>query len=282
MDRFVSYSDNHCQWGIERDTGIVSGTRLLGGRFASLKALIAADGLTPALDEARALDPDRRLDGIHRLPVIPDPGQIFCAGLNYADHAAETGNPVPKAPRIFARTAPSLAAADAPLIRPRVSTQFDFEGEIAVVIGKSGRHIPEDRALDHVAGYACFMDGSLRDWQKWTTTLGKNFEQTGAFGPALVAARDVPDWTALTLVTRVNGVETQRVDTAIMIYTIPRLIAFLSQMITLSPGDVIVTGTPKGIGSRRVPPLWLRPGDVVEVEVTGLGILRNHVVDEGA
>jgi 2-keto-4-pentenoate hydratase/2-oxohepta-3-ene-1,7-dioic acid hydratase in catechol pathway len=164
--------------------------------------------------------------------------------------------------------------------RPRVSTQFDYEGELAVIIGRPGRHICADRALDYVAGYSCFVDGSVRDYQKFSVTAGKNFPATGPLGPWLVTTDEIPDPGRLTLRTRLNGVEMQRASTAGMIHSVSEIIAFCSEFTALSAGDVIATGTPEGVGHRRSPPLWMKAGDVVEVEISSIGALRARVVDE--
>jgi 2-keto-4-pentenoate hydratase/2-oxohepta-3-ene-1,7-dioic acid hydratase in catechol pathway len=264
-------------WAVLGPDGAVSGARLLSGRVPGLRALLEAGLMPAARDEAAGLAPDLDPAGLALAPTIPDPAHVFCAGLNYADHAAETGQAAPEAPRIFLRANSSLIGHGAAVLRPACSNDLDFEGELAVVIGTRAHRISEDAAMAHVAGYTCFMDGSVRDWQKASVTTGKNFVATGAMGPGLVPADAVPDWRALSLVTRVNGAEVQRVTLDRMIHTIPVLIAFLSQMTPLLPGDVIVTGTPEGIGCRRTPPLWLCPGDVVEVEVSGVGLLRNPV-----
>lgn len=265
-------------WGALIEGGFVGGRRLLDGRFGALRQVVAAGMSEAALDEAAGCAPES-IDELTYLPVIPDPAHILCCGINYADHAVETGRESGSAPRIFLRAASSMVGHMAPLLRPGVSTEFDFEGELAVIIGRAGKDIPEDQAMAHVAGYTCFMDGSVRDWQRNTTTLGKNFDGTGALGPGMVPARAVPDWRDLDLVTRVNGQQVQRTGTDRMIHTIPATISYLSRMCRLEPGDVIATGTPDGIGARREPPLWLRPGDLVEVEVSGVGLLANRVVD---
>jgi 2-keto-4-pentenoate hydratase/2-oxohepta-3-ene-1,7-dioic acid hydratase in catechol pathway len=277
---FVSYRQDGPAWGALRDGHIVPGRSLLGGRYADLKSVLADGFLRRAFDEAEAQGATLPLSAVTLLPPIPDPAHVFCAGLNYAAHAAETGAAAPEAPRMFLRATSSLVAAGAPVIRPRVSERLDFEGELAVVIGRRGRHIAEADAYDYVAGYSCFMDGSIRDWQEHSVTTGKNFIGTGAFGPALVPAFAVPDVERLTLTTRLNGEEVQRTTTDLMVHTIPRLIAYLSAMTLLMPGDVIVTGTPEGVGNRRTPKLWMRPGDRVEVEISGVGLLSNPIVQE--
>lgn len=217
------------------------------------------------------------------LPVLPHPGKILCVGLNYRDHSAESGFQQPAYPTLFARFASSLVGHDAAILRPRQSEQLDYEGEIAAVIGRGGRHIGRAAALDHVAGYALFNDASIRDYQtkspQWT--VGKNFDGTGAFGPEFVTADELPPGAAgLRLRTRLNGTVVQDASTDDMVFGVADLVAILSEAMTLEPGDVIVTGTPAGVGLARKPPLWMRPGDVVEVEAEGIGLLRNPIAAE--
>lgn len=230
---------------------------------------------------ARATTRPEALADVTLLPPIADPGKIICIGLNYRAHVAEAGRALPEQPSLFVRFTDTLVAQGAPLLCPKVSDNFDFEGELAVVIGKGGRHIGEDQAMEHVAGYACFNDGSVRDWQKHSVSAGKNFPQTAGFGPWLVTRDEIPDPAALTLTTRLNGEVVQHAGTDMLIFPIPRLIAYVSAFTALSPGDVIATGTPEGVGLGRTPPLWMKPGDVVEVEISGIGTLRNPVVAEG-
>jgi 2-keto-4-pentenoate hydratase/2-oxohepta-3-ene-1,7-dioic acid hydratase in catechol pathway len=187
---------------------------------------------------------------------------------------------LPKQPSMFIRFADTLVGHGGELIRPKVSDNFDFEGELALVIGKGGRHIAAERALEHVAGYTCFVDGSVRDYQKFSVTSGKNFPGTGPLGPWLVTADEIPDPSRLTLMTRLNGREVQRSPTDLLIYAIPQIIAFCSDFTALSPGDIISTGTPEGVGHSRKPPLWMKAGDTLEVEITDIGVLRADVVDE--
>lgn len=251
-----------------------------------LTALIAAgpDALSVAqrkLAEGEAVD----LDDVTVLPPIPNPSKIICVGLNYADHTAESGfAKQPDYPTLFGRFASSLIGHKAPLIRPRVSEQLDYEGEIVAVVGRGGRHIPKAWALDHVMGYALFNEGSVRDYQfkapQWT--VGKNFDGTGAFGPFLVTADELPlGCKGLRLLTRLNGAVVQDASTDDMVFDVATLVATISEAITLQPGDLIVTGTPSGVGMARKPPLFMKPGDVCEVEVEGLGVLVNPVEDEG-
>jgi 2-keto-4-pentenoate hydratase/2-oxohepta-3-ene-1,7-dioic acid hydratase in catechol pathway len=258
------------------------GVVTLNGRIGqpTLRDALAADSIGEIRKLLDSEKPDRKLADIGFLPVIPRPEKILCAGINYRAHAAEAGRELPAAPSLFARFADTLVGHDSEMIRPRVSEKFDFEGELAVIIGKSGRHIKPERAFDHVAGYSCFVDGSVRDYQKFSVTAGKNFPATGPLGPWIVTTNEIPDPARLTLTTRLNGVEMQRSSTGLLIHSIPALIAFCSDFTTLSAGDVIATGTPEGVGHRRSPPVWMKAGDVLEVEITGIGTLRTHVVDE--
>ena len=231
-------------------------------------------------EAAQTAKPDHKLDDIKFLPLIPRPNKILCAGVNYRAHAAEVGRELPKQPSMFIRFADTLVGHGGEMIRPTVSDNFDFEGELALVIGKGGRHIKPEQALDHVAGYTCFVDGSVRDYQKFSVTSGKNFPGTGPLGPWLVTTDEIPDPSRLTLTTRLNGKEVQHATTDQLIYSIPQIIAFCSDFTALSPGDVIATGTPEGVGHGRKPPLWMKRGDVLEVEISGIGILRTQIVDE--
>jgi 2-keto-4-pentenoate hydratase/2-oxohepta-3-ene-1,7-dioic acid hydratase in catechol pathway len=207
--------------------------------------------------------------------------KILCVGVNYRPHIEEMGRDIPDYPVVFTRFASSLVGPGEPVIRPLASEQFDFEGELAIVIGKPARHVSRGDALDYVAGYCCFLDGSVRDWQRHTGqfTAGKNFDRSGAIGP-MVPAADVPDHTALELTTRVNGEVMQRGRVGDLVFDIPQLIEYCSTFTELRPGDVIATGTPGGVGAARTPPVWLRDGDLVEVEISGIGVLRNPVRDE--
>ena len=216
------------------------------------------------------------------LPVIPNPDKIICVGLNYRRHAQEANLPVPDRPSLFVRFPGSQVGHRQNIVRPFLSDQFDFEGELAVVIGRRGRHVTEQDAFRYVAGYACFGEHSVRDWQVHSrqATPGKNFHASGSFGPWLVTADDVGDPAALMLTTRLNGAVMQHESTADMVFTVPQLIAYVSSFAELLPGDVIATGTPAGVGLNRKPPVYLKHGDLVEIEITGLGVLENRVVDE--
>jgi 2-keto-4-pentenoate hydratase/2-oxohepta-3-ene-1,7-dioic acid hydratase in catechol pathway len=245
-----------------------------------LRSALAAGAMSAMQAAAKSAKPGFALSAIRFLPVIPNPGKILCAGINYRSHAAETGRELPKQPSMFIRFTDTLVGHGGELIRPNVSDNFDFEGELAVIIGKPARHITAEQALDHVAGYTCFVDGSVRDYQKFSVTSGKNFPGTGPLGPWLVTPDEIPDPSKLTLTTRLNGNQVQHSPTDLLIYSIPQIIAFCSDFTQLSPGDVIATGTPEGVGHSRKPPLWMKAGDTLEVEITGIGTLRAHVVDE--
>lgn len=223
------------------------------------------------------------LDEVQVLPPLATPQKIICIGLNYADHSAETGFEPPAYPTIFSRFASSLIGHGDAIIRPGVSTMLDYEGEIVVVIGKTGRNIARAAALDHVFGYSLFNDASLRDYQTRTPqwTIGKNFDGTGAFGPYIVTADELPAGAkGLRLQTLLNGEVVQDGNTNDLIFDVATLVSLLSEVMTLSPGDIIVTGTPAGVGVARKPPLWMKPGDVCEVRADGLGVLRNPIMDE--
>ena len=274
--------DGEPSFGVVSGDGVITMNNRLGGRASSLRGALAT-GLLAAMREAAAnAKPDHKLSDIQFLPVIPDPELITCAGVNYRAHAAETGRELPKQPSMFIRRTNTLVGHAGELIRPLLSTQFDFEGELTVVIGRGGRHIKQENALHHVAGYTILVDGSVRDYQKFSVTSGKNFPGTGPLGPWLVTTDEIPDPSKLTLTTRLNGKEMQHSGTDMLIYSIPQIIAFVSDFTPLSPGDVIATGTPEGVGHRRNPPIYMKAGDVLEVEITGIGTLRNRVVDEKA
>ena len=286
--RFIAYRDAE-----ERGIGVITGDggyRGVGESDATypgtLEALIAAgpDSLAAAYDRlsrAPVLDES----AITFLPPLSNPPKILCVGLNYADHSAESGFKQPDYPTLFGRFASSLVAHKAPIIRPRISHQLDYEGEIVAIIGKRGRHVAKADALSHVAGYSLFNEASVRDYQfkapQWT--VGKNFDGTSAFGPAFVTADELPPGVrGLRLRTRLNGETVQDASTDDMVFDVATLISIISEAITLEAGDLLVTGTPAGVGLARKPPLWMKPGDVCEVEVEGLGTLSNPIEDEPA
>jgi 2-keto-4-pentenoate hydratase/2-oxohepta-3-ene-1,7-dioic acid hydratase in catechol pathway len=236
------------------------------------------------LGEARASAPLYPTEYVTWLPVIPNPGKIFCVGLNYETHRKETGRAAVEHPTIFARFPNTQTGHLTNILRPRVSTQLDFEGELAVIIGKPGRYISRETAFDHIAGFSCYNDGSIRDWQHHTHqfTPGKNFPATGSFGPWMVTTDEFTELSSRQIATRLNGQTVQRARLGEMIFDIPALISYCSSFNPLAAGDVIVTGTPGGVGVKRIPPLWMKPGDVVEVEIEGIGVLRNGIADEVA
>jgi len=246
----------------------------------SLRDALAAGAIGDMRAAAASARPDRKLSEITFLPVIPNPEKILCAGVNYRSHAAEVGRELPKQPSLFVRLTDTLVGHDGEMIRPKLSDNFDYEGELTIVIGKGGRHIPVERALDHVAGYTILVDGSVRDYQKFSVTSGKNWPGTGPLGPWMVTADEIPDPGKLTLTTRLNGQQVQHSGTDKLIYSCQQIISFCSDFTLLNPGDIIATGTPEGVGHSRKPPLWMKPGDVLEVEITGIGVLRSRIVDE--
>ncbi len=281
--KLVSFSTSQGpSFGVVRDDVIFDLGKRLDGRFADLKALIAADAFREAAQAIEGAQADYALADVALLPVIPNPEQIFCVGLNYAEHVKETHREVTEQPVIFMRLPASQVGHARPMLRPPESQQFDYEGEIAVIIGRGGRRIAEADAWQHIAGYACYNDGSVRDWQRHTTQWGpgKNFYRTGAFGPWMVTRDEITPNALMTLVTRLNGQEVQRATTEMLIHGIAKQIAYLSTFTPLFAGDVIVTGTSGGVGAKRNPPLFMKPGDVVEVEVDRIGVLRNSIADE--
>ena len=261
---------------------IVDLREAFGARAPDLKAFIAANLLADAAGVVAAAKNTLALADVQQLPVIPNPGKIFCIGLNYGEHIRETGKEVTEKPVIFLRVADSQLAHGEDIVRPTVSQRLDYEGEIAIVIGKGGRHISEEDSWSHIAGYSCYNDGSVRDWQLHTSQWapGKNFWRTGGFGPWMVTADEIAPDQKMTLVTRLNGEEMQRATTDMMVHSLPRQIAYISAFIPLEAGDVIVTGTPGGVGNKRTPQVFMKPGDVVEIDVDAVGILRNGIRDE--
>ncbi len=280
--KFVTFeTEGRASWGLVSGEAVCDLGQIQGGAFPTLKDAIAAgalDQLGRAAESAPILD----AKAVRWLPVVPNPGKIFCVGHNYETHRQETGRAKVGYPSIFTRFADTLTAHDGPIVRPQVSTSLDYEGELAVVIGKGGRHIAEADAMGHIAGFACANDASVRDWQ-WHTqqfTPGKNFPATGALGPWLVTPDEIADLDAVTVTTRLNGQVMQHAPLADLIFPLPVIIAYLSTFTPLSPGDVILTGTPGGVGAKREPPVWMKAGDRVEVEITGVGLLSNIVADE--
>ena len=270
-------------WGAVVGDGVVD----LGADMpahATLADYIGSGDYLKAADHVAGRRPVAKLSDITFLPVIPRPEKIVCAVRNYMDHhqevlAAGLNRELSDFPPIFLRVWRSQVAHGQPIIRPRASESLDWEGELAVIIGKGGRDIAQDKAYEHVAGYACYNDGSIREWQFHAKQIasGKNFESTGGFGPWMVTADEIAPDRQLKLQTRLNGEVVQDSHTGHMIFSIPRLISYASTIFTLSPGDVILTGTPAGVGWSRKPPRFMKPGDVVEVEIEAVGLLRNPI-----
>jgi len=282
--RLVSFvaAGGRAGWGVERDGGIADIGVRAGDRWPTLRAYLEAPDPDALAGLANGGGLDAALADVALAPPVPNPDKIICVGLNFEPHRIETGRPRTEHPVIFTRFADTQVGHGGALVRPRASGDFDYEGEIAIVIGRAGRAIAEADALDHVAGYAIYQDASVRDYQNHSAqfTPGKNFPATGGFGPALVTADEIPDYRALSLTTRVSGEVLQEGRLSELTFSLEQVVAYCSTWTTLRPGDVIALGTPGGIGSKRTPPRWLVPGDVVEVEVPGLGTLVNPVVAE--
>ncbi len=278
--KLLSFStDKGDSYGVVADDGVIDLGRRLGGKYPDLRALLEGGGL----GQAEALaggEADHGLDVITYLQVVPNARRIICIGLNYREHAAEMGMKFPENPSLFSKWPDALVGHGENIVRPKASDHFDFEGELAFVMGKPGRHITKAGAMDHVAGYTPFLDGSVRDFQGQSVIAGKNFQHSGACGPWLTTADEIADPMALHLTTRLNGDVVQDESTEQLFFTVPDIIAYVSQFTALHPGDVIATGTPSGVGAGRKPPLWMKPGDKIEVEISGLGRLANNVVAE--
>ena len=271
------------QFGAVVAGGLVTLSGRLPDTLSTLREAIAADAMNTLRELASRHAPDVALDAVQFLPLIPDSAHFFAAGVNYLDHVEETGRKprtLEDGPSFFLRLRSSLVGHGQPVIRPSVSDKLDFEGELALVIGRGGRHIPEDQALSHLAGYTCFMDGSVRDYQKHAVSTGKNFQCTGPLGPWMVTTDDIPDPAVLQLTTRLNGQTMQQAGLDKLIFSIPFLVSYLSRVTPLLPGDIIATGTPSGVGRDRKPPVWMRPGDRIEVEISGIGTLSNPITAE--
>jgi len=279
--RFVSFRHAGAnKFGAAVDGGIVDLSARTNGRWSGLRDVIAAKALDELRSVAKEASADLAFEDVELLPVIPDPGKILCVGLNYASHVGEVGRQMPTVPSVFSRLHDTLVRHGGNIVRPRASTHFDYEGELAIVIGERCRHVPRDRALSVIAGYTCFIDGSVRDFQKHSVFAGKNFPATGPLGPWMVTADMIPDPQRLELTTRLNGTVVQHDTTDHMIFDVATIIEYLSTVTWLEPGDIIATGTPDGVGTGRKPPLWMKAGDQLEVEISGIGTLGVNVVDE--
>ena len=273
------------RYGAVVNGGLVDLSARYGPRYPTLREVIADGALVRLAEDAAGHRADQSFEGITWLPPIPQPEKIICIGVNYPDRNAEykDGQDAPRYPSMFMRTPRSFVGHETPLVRPRASVQLDYEGELVLVIGKAGRHIPEAGALDHIAAVTLCNEGTIRDWvrhAKFNVTQGKNFESTGSLGPWIVPYTDESQIADVRLTTRVNGETRQDDRTSRLIFGFRYLLNYISTFTTLVPGDVIVTGTPTGAGARFDPPRYLKPGDVIEVEADNIGILRNGVIDE--
>ncbi len=283
--RLASYiAHGRASFGAVVEGGVVDFRVRFGARFATLVDLIRAD----VIDEVRAavagMRPDFPLSAIELLPPLLAPEKILCIGINYANRNADFNDPeTPKYPSMFYRHPGSFVGAGQALVRPGVSEQFDYEGEIAMVIGREGRHVPKERAHDHILGYTLCNEGTVRDWLrhgKFNVTQGKNFDRSGSMGPFIVTADEIDSRKPMHITVNVNGEVTQDDDTASMIFSFADLIAYVTTFMTIKPADIIVAGTPVKLGPRSDPPRWLKAGDIVEISSPELGTLRNTVVDE--
>ncbi|HEV7321250.1 MAG TPA: fumarylacetoacetate hydrolase family protein [Ensifer sp.] len=284
--RFVTFSAGGRQgYGLVSGSGLIDLSKRYGSTFPTLREVIEAGALGQLADEAAGMSPDISLDDIRYEIPVPAPEKIICVGVNFPDRNEEykDGQAAPSNPSLFIRFPRSFTGHGQPLIRPPESPQLDYEGEIVIIIGKGGRRIPESSALDHIAALSLCNEGTIRDWvrhAKFNVTQGKNFDRTGSIGPWLVPFTDEAQLADIRLETRVNGEIRQRDSTSRMIFSFRKIINYVSTFTTLVPGDVIVTGTPTGAGARFDPPIWLKPGDVVEVEAEGIGTLINPIADE--
>jgi 2-keto-4-pentenoate hydratase/2-oxohepta-3-ene-1,7-dioic acid hydratase in catechol pathway len=284
--RLLSYLDNNQpRYGVVVGNGVVDLTKRMGQLYPDLRTLIAHDGQDAARKTAVGQKPDHALDGLTLLPPIPAPEKLWCIGVNYRDRNAEykDNSDLPKYPSLFVRSPSSVVGSGQPIERPRVSEQLDYEGELVIVIGKEGRHISRENAWRHIFGMTLCNEGSVRDWLhhgKFNVTQGKNFDRSGSVGPWIVTADELDPRGPHDITTRVNGELRQQDTTERLMFAFDFLIAYLSTFATLKAGDMIATGTPTGAGARFDPPRWLTPGDVVEVESKGIGILRNTVTSE--
>jgi 2-keto-4-pentenoate hydratase/2-oxohepta-3-ene-1,7-dioic acid hydratase in catechol pathway len=283
--RLMSYTkDGRPGFGVVSGNGVIDAGKRLPGQPRTLREALL-EGRLPDLKKLAGESPDFALGDVAFAPVIDDPGaKLLCVGVNYMPHIKEMGRERPSHPVLFVRFHDSIVGHGQPLLAPSSSVQFDYEGELAVVIGRRARHVRREQALDYVAGYSCFNDGSIRDYQRHSQqfTPGKNFHASGAFGPWLVTTDELPDPGALTLTTRLNGQVVQNESVGELCFDIPQLLEYCTTWTQLEPGDVLVTGTPGGVGAGRTPPLWMKAGDQVEVEISGIGVLRNSVVADRA
>jgi 2-keto-4-pentenoate hydratase/2-oxohepta-3-ene-1,7-dioic acid hydratase in catechol pathway len=272
-------------YGVATANGIIDLKKRLGDKFADVRSLIAADGLRAARAAIASQHPDYSIEEVVLLPPVPDPEKLWCIGVNYKDRNAEykDNSDLPKYPSLFVRNASSVVGSGQPIEKPQVSDQLDYEGELVLVIGKEGRHIPRERAFEHIFGMTLCNEGTIRDWLrhgKFNVTQGKNFDRSGSIGPWIATSDELDPRGPHDIITRVNGEVRQQDSTERLMFPFDFLLAYLSTFATLKPGDMIATGTPTGAGARFDPPRWLKVGDVVEVESSGIGVLRNVVAAE--
>tara|TARA_B100001540_G_C15713126_1_gene599527 strand:- start:293 stop:1144 length:852 start_codon:yes stop_codon:yes gene_type:complete len=280
--KFVSFlQNNQAKFGISDGKNITDLTGKINGSN-TLKELISDKAIQKAKEYAKKNPGNISIEKIEYLPVIPNPGKIICVGLNYSEHVKETGRTVEQNPVIFLRVPESQTAHKQPIQRPKVSTSLDYECEMAVIMGEGGKHIKTEDALKHIVGYSCYNECTVREWQQHTRQfgMGKNFEKTGSFGPYMVLAENIPDYTKLKIQTRLNGKVMQDAKLSQLIFDIPTLISYVSKAVPWRAGDVLVTGTPGGVGFKRKPPIFMKEGDQVEVEISEIGILSNIIKDE--
>lgn len=278
--KVVSFVRNgKSSYGVVVGDGIVDIGAKLGAKYPDLVAVLKAGALAEVEAAAKGAAADLPYKGTTLLPVIPNPGKIVCVGVNYDEHRREMGREPPGHPTIFVRFPESQVAHDQPLLKPAESDKLDYEAELAVIIGKTGYKVSEDDAFSIVAGYSCYNDGSVRDWQTHTGqfTPGKNFNATGGFGPWMVTADEIPDAQALAIQSRLNGQVMQSSNTELMTFNIRKIIKYVTTFTPLQPGDVIATGTPGGVGTKRNPPVYMKDGDIIEIEIEKVGLLRNPV-----
>lgn len=277
--KLVSFSYNEKEhYGIYTSDGIIDLKTRIGTQCPDLKSLLAF-GAINRTKEFLNNPVDFKEEEIYFLPVIPNPNKILCVGMNYLEKRIEFNQTDPS-PTLFIRFPDSQIGHKCNIVKPKETTQFDYEGELAIIIGKKGKHISKEAAFTHIAGYSCYMDGSARDWQHTWFTAGKNWPKTGGFGPYLTTADAVNDPENLEITTYLNGIQVQRDNTKNLIHKIPDLVAYISLFTELSPGDIIITGSPGGVGKSRVPPLFMKENDCVEVEIEQLGKLTNYIIDE--
>jgi len=277
-------------YGAVKNGRVIDLSARLGGQYPDIISFIAHDGKHVAQSIVAESNGDFDYDQLNLLSVIPNPGKILCVGLNYHDHVTEANNAIgnrkaPDRAMIFARWPESLTGHRKPILRPKVSQMLDWEAELLVVIGKpTGRYVPKNKVLDYIFGYACFNEACLRDYQRHSSQInpGKNFEKTGASGPWMVTADEITDPMNLNIEMRLNGVVMQKANTSQMIHSIEATIEYITEWMPLQPGDVIATGTMGGVGFARTPPIFMKPGDIAEIEIEKIGILRNHIEDEPA